>query len=131
MSCAAVCFSISGDGDARKPAARQRLSPALLCRLEQYIDENLERQFGLPELATIAGLSRWHFLRLFRETVGVSPHDYVTQRRLERAQHLLRTTGRSVMDIAGEVGMTHSHFSRVFARRLGVTPTEFRRSSRQ
>jgi AraC family transcriptional regulator len=130
MSCAILCFPMSGEGGAREPVARQRLAPALLHRIERYIDENLERPIGLPELATVAGLSRWHFLRLFRKTVGVSPHDYVTQRRLERAKHLLRTTDRSVMDIAAEVGMTHSHFSRVFSRKLGVTPTAFRRRSR-
>jgi AraC family transcriptional regulator len=121
--------AIASGSDARKPVTRRRLTQPLVRRIDRYIDDNLERRFGLPELAMVAGLSRWHFLRIFRETVGVSPHDYVTQRRLERAQHLLRTTGRSVMDIAGDVGMTHSHFSRVFSRRLGVTPTVFRRRS--
>jgi AraC family transcriptional regulator len=109
----------------------RRLTPALLHRIERYIDDNLERQIGLAELAMLAGLSRWYFLRVFRETVGTSPHDYVTRRRLDRARNLLRTTSRSVMDIAADIGMTHSHFSRVFSRRLGVTPTEFRRISRQ
>jgi AraC-like DNA-binding protein len=78
----------------------------------------------------LAGLSRWYFARVFQETVGTSPHDYVTRRGLDRARQLLCTTSRSIMDIAGEVGMTHSHFSRVFSRRLGVTPTEFRQIHR-
>jgi AraC family transcriptional regulator len=115
----------------RKSVAVRRLTPVLLRRIERYIDENLERQVGLCELATLAGLSRWYFLRVFAETVGTSPHDYVTRRRLDRARNLLCSTNRSVMDIAGEVGMTHSHFTRVFSRRLGVTPTEFRRINRQ
>jgi AraC family transcriptional regulator len=115
----------------RKSVATRRLTPVQLRRIERYIDDNLERQMGLSELAMLAGLSRWYFLRIFQETVGTSPHDYVTRRRLDRARDLLCTTSRSVMEIAGSVGMTHSHFSRVFLRRLGVTPTEFRRIKRQ
>ena len=116
---------------ARKSVVVRRLTPLVVRRIDRFIDDNLERQVGLSELAVLAGLSRWYFLRVFAETVGTSPHDYVTRRRLDRAQHLLRTTSRSVMDVAGDVGMTHSHFSRVFSRRLGVTPSEFRRINRQ
>jgi AraC family transcriptional regulator len=102
----------------------------MMRRIERHVDDNLDRQIGLTELAVLAGLSRWYFLRVFQQTAGTSPHDYVMRRRLERARTLLSTTGRSVMEIAGDVGMSHSHFSRVFSRRLGVTPTEFRRISR-
>jgi AraC family transcriptional regulator len=118
---------------ARRPARSRplrRLTSRQLQRVERFVEDNLERHIGLEELAGITGLSRWYFLRLFRETVGTSPHDYVTRLRLERATGLLRTTDRSVMEIAADVGMTHSHFSRLFARRIGVTPTEFRRDGR-
>jgi AraC family transcriptional regulator len=116
--------------DLRTSVVGRRLTPALLRRIERHIDDNLERHVGLSDLARLAGLSRWYFLRVFQETVGTSPHDYVTRRRIDRARDLLRTTSRSVMEIAGDVGMTHSHFSRVFSRRIGVTPTEFRRLNR-
>jgi AraC family transcriptional regulator len=109
----------------------RRLTPLVVRRIDRFIDDNLERQVGLSELAVLAGLSRWYFLRVFRETVGTSPHDFVTRRRLARARNLLCTTSRSVMEIAGDIGMTHSRFSRVFVRRLGVTPTEFRRTNRR
>jgi AraC-like DNA-binding protein len=122
--------TIASRSEVRKSLVVRRLTPVLLRRIERYIDDNLERHVNLSELAVMAGLSRWYFLRVFEETVGTSPHDYVTQRRLDRARNLLSTTNRSVMDIASEVGMTHSHFSRVFSRRLGITPTEFRRINR-
>lgn len=114
----------------RTPKPSRRLTSGQLHRVERFIQDNLERHVGLEELAGLMGLSRWYFLRLFRESVGTSPHDYIIGLRLERAASLLRTTSRSVMEIAADVGMTHSHFSRLFARRVGVTPTEFRRSWR-
>ena len=123
--------SAASSGFSRSSAGARRLTPFVLRRIERYIDDNLERQIGLSELAVLAGLSRWHFLRVFQDAAGTSPHGFVTQRRLDRARDLLCTTSRSVMDIAAEVGMTHSHFSRVFARRIGVSPTAFRRINRQ
>jgi AraC family transcriptional regulator len=115
---------------ARTGRPLRRLTPLQVHRVERFINDNLERRIELEELAGMIGLSRWYFLRLFRDTVGTSPHDYITRLRLERATGLLRSTSRSVMDIAADVGMTHSHFSRLFARRVGVTPTEFRRNGR-
>ncbi len=123
--------TIAARRNGRRSSRARRLHPALLRRIERYIDDNLEHPVGLGELAVLAGLSRWYFLRAFREANGMSPSEYVVQRRLDRAQNLLRATTRSVMDIAAEVGMTHSHLSRVFSRKLGVTPTEFRRINRQ
>jgi len=122
--------SIASRNEVRTPGTVRRLTSALVRRVERYIDDNLERHVTLSELAALAGFSRWYFLRVFAESVGTSPHDYVMGRRMKRARDLLRTTERSVMEIAGDVGMTHSHFSRVFARRLGVTPSEFRRIHR-
>jgi AraC family transcriptional regulator len=123
--------AIAARSNARQSAVVRRLTPLLLQRIERHIDDNLDRPIDLSELALVVGLSRWYFLRVFQATVGMSPHDYITRRRLDRASDLLRTTSRSIMEIAGDVGMTHSHFSRVFSRRLGVTPTEFRRINRQ
>jgi AraC family transcriptional regulator len=111
----------------RGPERPRGLTLRQLHRVERYIDENLDRQIGLGDLADVTGLSRWYFLRRFHETVGTSPHDYITRARLDRAMDLLRTTRSSVMKIAAEVGMTHSHFSRLFARRIGMTPSDFRR----
>ncbi len=115
----------------RKPGRSKSLTMRQLHRVDRYIDENLDRPIGLGDLAGIAGLSRWYFLRRFHETVGTSPHDYITRVRLDHAMTLLRTTRSSVMDVAANVGMTHSHFSRLFARRIGVTPTAFRRDHRE
>jgi len=115
---------------ARRPLVARRtngLTPLQLRRIERHISENIERRVSLEELANLAGVSRWHFLRQYQETTGSSPHAYVTGQRLQRAMDLLRTTDKSIMEIAAEVGMTHSHFSRRFAQHFGTSPSLFRR----
>jgi AraC family transcriptional regulator len=96
-------------------------------RLEQFIDAHLDQQISLRGLAAQAGMSMWHFLRRFRVTYGLSPHELIRQRRLARARALLSDTNLSIAEVALEVGMTHSHFSRTFLNRCGASPTAFRR----
>jgi AraC-like DNA-binding protein len=96
--------------------------------LRDYVEAHLDKTIALSDLATLVGCSEWHFIRRFSATFGVSPHAYVTERRLERARDLLGTTDLPIIQIALEVGMTHSHFSRMFAQHVGVTPTRYRRS---
>jgi AraC family transcriptional regulator len=68
-------------------------------------------------------------MRRFNASCGVSPHEFITQRRLSRARNLLSDSKLSVAEIALEIGMTHSHLSRTFLRRFGLSPREFRRKS--
>jgi AraC family transcriptional regulator len=103
------------------------LSAPQVARVNRLIDERLDQRITLAELATVAGLSKWHFMRRFYASHGTSPHDFVTQRRLARAQALLATSDLSITAIALEVGMSHSHFSRTFLDRIGVAPREYRR----
>ncbi len=71
-----------------------------------------------------------HFLRLFKQTFGETPHRYLTRRRLERAQHLLAKTDLSVNDICTESGFQSvGSFSWLFRRHLGMSPNTFRRQS--
>jgi len=72
------------------------------------------------------GLSMWHFLRRFSASHGLSPHAFITQRRLARAKELLAKTNLSIVEIALAVGMSHSHFSRTFLAQFGMAPREFR-----
>jgi AraC-like DNA-binding protein len=96
-------------------------------RIRHYIAQHLDRPIQLTELAGLAGLSLWHFTRRFHATEGMSPHAFITERRLQKAEALLAGTDRSILEIALDVGMTHSHFSRTFVRRFGVAPREYRR----
>jgi AraC family transcriptional regulator len=98
-----------------------------LRRIERFIDERLDQPIGVGMLAELTGLSLWHFIRRFNASHGMSPHEFITRRRLSRAQALLADSPLSVAEVALEIGMTHSHFSRTFLRQFGLSPREFRR----
>ncbi|NPC58448.1 helix-turn-helix transcriptional regulator [Caenimonas soli] len=102
------------------------LSGAELRKLDRHIDEHIDQAISLADLANCVGMSLWHFTRRFEAAQGITPHAYVTNRRLVRAKSLLSTTHRPVIDVALEVGMNHSHFTRTFGKAFGVTPREFR-----
>jgi AraC family transcriptional regulator len=111
------------------PAPRQaaRLSPVLLGRAVEYIEAHLGEDVSLGATAGAIGLSRYHFARQFRASTGLSPHQYVIRRRVERARDLLTTTDRSLASIAHEVGFASgSHLATHVRRLLGVPPSRLR-----
>jgi AraC family transcriptional regulator len=78
-------------------------------------------------LATMACLSKYHFLRLFRMAYGNSPHQYIQQLRIEKARSILSRTDTPISDVADALGFVNSQsFSRLFAQRMGVSPTAYR-----
>jgi AraC-like DNA-binding protein len=82
----------------------------------------------LDDMADVAGLSKYHFLRLFKATYGITPREYLSQRRIERAQDLLRTTNLTVTEVCFMVGFSSlGSFSSRFRSLVGETPTEFQR----
>jgi AraC family transcriptional regulator len=89
----------------------------------------LERNFSLATLAAGAGMSDFHFSRLFRRATGQSPSQYFIQMRMDKARELLLESNLSVIEVALEVGYSSpSHFSQVFRRHTGATPREYRQS---
>lgn len=107
------------------------LPPIVLRRVQHYIEEHLAENIRLEALASVAGVSRFHFLRQFRQTIGETPHAYLTQRRLARACDLLRSSDLSVTDIAARCGFEDpSHFAERFRRSHLVSPREYRRARR-
>jgi AraC family transcriptional regulator len=92
-----------------------------------YIREHLDAELSLDHLAAVTHLSPYHFARLFKNSTGLPPHQYVVARRVERAKELLRQRdGLSLADVAVEVGFSsQSHFTRHFKRLVGVTPRRF------
>jgi AraC family transcriptional regulator len=92
-----------------------------------YIHEHLDAELSLDHLAAVAHLSPYHFARLFKNSTGLPPHQYVIARRVERAKELLRAKDRpSLAEVAAEVGFSdQSHFTRHFRRLVGVTPRRF------
>ena len=78
-------------------------------------------------LAREAGVSAFHFARLFKQSTGNSPHQYLLQRRLDRAKTMLRQAQMSLAEISASTGFAdQSHFTKVFRRFTGVTPSEYR-----
>jgi AraC family transcriptional regulator len=93
----------------------------------EYIHEHLEAEVSLEHLAAVAHMSPYHFARLFKNSTGLPPHQYVIARRVERAKELLRERDRPPLaEVATEVGFAdQSHFTRHFKRLVGVTPRQF------
>lgn len=111
------------------PVTQAGLPPRSLKRLQEYIEENIDQALSLVELAAIAGISSSHLKTLFRRSTGMPVHQYVIQRRVERARQLLARGDLSISQIALEAGFAHqSHMARHMQRLLGVAPAALRRS---
>src|SRR5262249_35280915 len=113
------------------PQAHGGLSPAAMRRVREYVDAHLGVSIDLAMLARVAGVSIHHFARGFKQSAGLTPHHFLTQKRIERAQDLLGNTDLSLSEIALAVGFSdQSHLARHFRRMLGVTPGRFRWAQR-
>jgi AraC family transcriptional regulator len=107
------------------------LSKPQLRRLTTYIEEHLDQNLSLAQLAGVAGVSASHLKTLFKQATGLPVHEYVIQRRVERAKALLLSGELPASQVALEAGFAHqSHMARCMKRVLGVTPTTLVRSSR-
>ena len=107
-------------------------SPSLpgykLRQLTGWMAEHVAEDFDLARLAAQAGLSKFHFQRLFKSALGVSPSRYHINLRMNLARRLLRETKKSVVDVALEVGYANpSHFAQLFRRETGLSPSDYRR----
>ena len=106
------------------PTNRGGLAPARANRICEYIDSHLQENIALEVLAEIAQLSVHHFARAFRQSLGIPPHNYIVQRRVEHAQRLLRNTDLPLSEIAIVAGFTdQSHLARHFRTITGVSPS--------
>jgi AraC family transcriptional regulator len=101
------------------------LSRRQLRRVSDFIEANLGEELTLAVLAEVARLSPWHFSRCFRRATGLTPHGYVTRRRMERAKVLLGSGGGSIAEIAIAVGFKSvASFTTCFGREVGVTAAQ-------
>lgn len=105
----------------------QGLTRQQVKRVTDFILAHLSQDLSLEALAQQAGFSSYHFARLFRQTMGESPHQFVLRQRVERAQRLLKETDEPLAHIALESGFANqSHLTRIFKRHLGLTPRAYR-----
>lgn len=103
-----------------------RLPRPVLEAVEEYIQAHLHQNFALADLAAVAHLSEFHFARLFKQTTGLPPHQYVIHQRIERAKRLIIAGRLSLAQVAAEVGFSdQSQLTRHFKRLVGVTPKQF------
>jgi AraC-like DNA-binding protein len=97
--------------------------------VETYIEEHLDQSIPLATLAGLVRLSPYYFCRAFKQSFGIPPHRYHTQRRIERAKALLATPNPSVTEIGLAVSFSEtSAFTAAFRKATGLTPTAYRRS---
>ncbi|WP_335945489.1 helix-turn-helix domain-containing protein [Pseudomonas sp. G166] len=116
------------DAEAEDVSGRNALPAFKLKRVIQLMERRLAESFSLGDLAQAAGMSEYHFSRLFKRATGRSPSQYFIQLRMARARQLLIETERSIIDIGLEVGYgSASHFSQIFRREVGVAPSHYRR----
>nr|MCU0527134.1 AraC family transcriptional regulator [Elainella sp. Prado103] len=97
-----------------------------------YIDANLNRNISLAELATLLQFSPYHFSHVFKNSIGIPPHQYLIRCRVERAKQLLILDHLSIAAVAQTVGFaSQGHFTYHFKRLVGVTPKAFLRQSQE
>lgn len=105
------------------------LSEHHLITVTDYINDHLATEIKLSDLSELIGISQFHFSRLFKESMGISPHQYLMTQRVERAKLLLKNSKLSVTEIAFSCGFnSHSHLGKYFRQLTGITPKDYRAS---
>lgn len=114
-----------GSADARSRDRRRAVEAAM------WLDANCTEAIDLDQTAATAGLSPFHFLRLFADVTGVTPHQYLVRSRLRHAARLLADDGRAITEVALDAGFGDlSNFVRTFHRAAGASPRRFRQAAR-
>lgn len=110
----------------------QGIRPHVLARLLERIHASLHEPLHVSDLAAQAHLSPFHFARMFRHSVGMPPHAYITARRMEAARELLVASEMPLAEVGRRVGYrTQAHFTGVFRTQVGMTPKQYRDHERR
>jgi AraC family transcriptional regulator len=128
----ALCLHLLKHYAIQKPTIQYsgRLSQVILKQIIDYIQEHLDQDLRLADLATIAQMGPNYFATLFRRSTGFAPHQYVLHQRIERAKQLLVQGKLSIADIAYQVGFANQgHFNRQFKKIVGITPKAMQQRS--
>ncbi len=125
LELAGAVFALAGHARRDAPAAAR--DPAPVARVLRYLESRIVEPHTLAELARIAGLSRYHFLRTFKGVTGITPHQWLLRARLRDAAQRLVTSRTPVTEIALDVGFEDlSNFIRTFRAEFGVSPSRYR-----
>lgn len=113
----------------RPKSGHHPLDAATRSALIEYLEDGLESEITLEKLADLAEMSVGRFIKAFAAAFQTTPHQYLLDRRIDRAKSLLMTTSRSITEISIAVGFTtRNHFATAFRRRVGVSPTVYRQN---
>lgn len=103
------------------------LSARQMLQVADYVNEHLAQEIKISELAELTRMSHFHFSRLFKQAIGVSPHQYVIEQRVEKAKQLLKQSQLPIMEIAMLCGFSsHSHLGKCFRQYTGMSPKQYR-----
>jgi AraC family transcriptional regulator len=133
LECIATAIALSLSQHARATVLSSKTGPRLVPRqiraVQGFVEGRIGESITLDEMARTAGLSSFHFLRAFKNTLGVTPGKYVMDRRMERARALLKGRELTIAEVGISVGFDHaSHFTRAFRRAVGMAPSDYRNS---
>jgi AraC-like DNA-binding protein len=114
----------------RQARSGPRATAAALARAQAHIEANLQRAISLDELAQVAGMSRFHFVRVFDAAFGATPHQYILAQRIEQAKRMLwAADAPPMLEVALACGFgSASHFSAQFKKHAGKTPLAWQKS---
>ena len=100
-----------------------------ISQISDYIQAHLDQPIKLTDLAAVAGMSQYHFSRLFKQSMGITPHQYLLKQRVEQAQQLLKGTKLAIAEVALRCGFnSQSHLTKHFRATTGTTPSRYRKS---
>jgi AraC-like DNA-binding protein len=130
LGLAARFVAVAGGRERRPPRAQPR-DRRRAVETALWLDDRSHEEIDLDRAAAVAGLSPYHFLRLFAAVLGVTPHQYLVRSRLRRAARLLAEEDRAITEVALQVGFGDlSNFVRTFHRAAGLSPRRFRQAAR-
>ncbi|WP_057984131.1 helix-turn-helix domain-containing protein [Lederbergia galactosidilytica] len=114
---------------ARNLGAPVQQWPEQIVKAALFAQNHYDKPIGLDDLVEASGLSKYHFTRLFHKTTSMTPLNYLTKIRLDKAMGWLRSSDKSIQEIARLVGYSNgNYFSKVFHKRIGMSPGQFRES---
>lgn len=114
-----------------KPRKSGRIRDFYIKESLSYIEQNFQSQISVEDMAEACGLNRSYFGKIFRDTVGCPPQEFLMKYRMTKAAELLKQTTLSINDIGNAVGYPNQlHFSRAFKNIYGVSPREWRRQNK-
>jgi transcriptional regulator GlxA family with amidase domain len=134
LSNASMLLSADADGAEAEHPSVQNIQPGGLAswqarRILAHIEANLASKLGVGELADVVALSKSHFSRAFKHSLGLPPMEYVVVRRVERAKSMISSTRDSLAEVALACGFAdQSHLNRRFRDFIGMSPGRWRRS---